>query len=88
MSTEAAEIAKRLVEIGQRLALAGESPYKARAYMRAAESLLTLTIPLSEVIAQGRLQEIPGVGAAIAANIKELHRSGTTGKLDRLRADT
>ena len=88
MSTEAAEIAKRLVEIGQRLALAGESPYKARAYMRAAESLLTLTIPLSEVIAQGRLQEIPGVGAAIGANIQELHRSGTTGKLDRLRADT
>jgi DNA polymerase (family X) len=88
LSTEAAEIAKRLVEIGQRLALAGESPYKARAYMRAAESLLTLTIPLSEVIAQGRLQEIPGVGAAIAANIQELHRSGTTGKLDRLRADT
>ena len=63
---EAAEVAKLLTEIGQRLALAGESPYKARAYQRAAENLLTLTVPLSKVIAQGRLREIPGVGAANA----------------------
>src|SRR5215213_3133578 len=86
-SLEADAVAKLLVEIGQRLALAGESPYKARAYTRAAESLLTLTVPLSEVIAQGRLREIPGVGSALAATIEELHNSGSTRKLDRLRTE-
>ena len=83
-----AEVARLLSEIGHRLALAGESPYKARAYQRAAENLLTLTMPLSEVIAQGRLREIPGVGAAIASVIEELRRRGTTDALERLRADT
>ena len=82
-----AEVARLLSEIGHRLALAGESPYKARAYQRAAE-LLTLTMPLSEVIAQGRLREVPGVGAAIASVIEELRRRGTTDALERLRADT
>jgi DNA polymerase (family 10) len=51
---EADDVAGLLIEIGQRLALAGESPYKARANTRAAESLLTLTMPLAAVVAQGR----------------------------------
>jgi len=37
---EAPSVAALLIEIGQRLTLAGENPYKARAYARAAESLL------------------------------------------------
>ena len=37
---DAPSVAKLLVEIGQRLVLAGENPYKARSYARAAESLL------------------------------------------------
>src|SRR5947209_678639 len=84
---DAPAVAKLLVEIGQRLVLAGENPYKARAYARAAESLLTLTMPLGEVIAQGRLREIPGVGAAIAGTIEKLHSEGTTAKLEALRAE-
>jgi DNA polymerase (family 10) len=62
---DASAVARRLVEISQRLRLAGESPYRARAYARAAENLLTLTVPLEDVIAQGRLREIPGVVAYI-----------------------
>ena len=60
---DASAVAQLLFEIGQRLRLSGESPYKARAYARAADNLLTLTLPLSDVIAHGRLREIPGVGA-------------------------
>ena len=52
---DAPAVAKLLVEIGQRLVLAGENPYKARSYTRAAESLLLLSEPLEEVIAAGRL---------------------------------
>ena len=87
MDPDATRVAALLVEIGQRLALAGENPYKTRAYAKAAESLLTLTIPLAEAIAAGRLREIPGVGAAIADTIATLHRDGTTPKLEALRQE-
>src|SRR3954471_1680458 len=83
---DASAVATLLVEIGQRLALAGENPYKARAYSRAAESLRALTLPLDEVIGVGRLRELPGVGAALADTIAHLHRHGTTAKLEAMRA--
>jgi len=83
----APDMAKLLTEIGQRLLLAGENAYKAKAYTRAAESLLALTLPLNEVIATSRLREIPGVGEAIAATIRELWARGTTAKLETLRAE-
>jgi DNA polymerase (family X) len=84
---DAPAVARLLTEIGQRLTLAGENPYKARSYRRAAEALLSLAIPLDEVIAQGRLKEIPGVGAALAETIFQLHLHGTTKKLERMRAE-
>jgi DNA polymerase (family X) len=84
---DASAVARLLVEISQRLRLAGESPYRARAYARAAESLLTLTVPLADVIAQGRLREIPGVGAALAEVIRTLHQHGTTPRLEAMRAE-
>src|SRR5215207_11109273 len=84
---DAAAVARLLAEISQRLFLAGESPYRARAYARAAENLLTLTVPLETVIAQGRLHEIPGVGAALAEVIRALHANGTTPRLEAMRAD-
>ena len=64
-SLDAAAVAVLLCELGQRIELSGDSPFKARAYFRAAESLLALTEPLDGVIAAGRLRAIPGVGAAI-----------------------
>src|SRR3954471_19211486 len=84
---DAPAVARLLVDISQRRRLAGESPYRARAYARAAENLLTLTVPLADVIAQGRLREIPGVGAALAEVIRTLHQHGTTPRLEAMRAD-
>jgi DNA polymerase (family 10) len=73
--------------MGQRLTLAGENPYKARAYARAAESLLLLEAPIDRMIAEGRLQEIPGVGVALAETIRRLHLAGTTPSLEGMRAE-
>jgi DNA polymerase (family X) len=84
---DAPAVAKLLVEIGQRLSLAGENPYKARAYSRAAQGLMSLTVPLEDVVASDRLREIPGVGAALAETIKHLHQHGTTTKLEAMRAE-
>src|SRR4051794_16408674 len=84
---DAPAVAQLLVEIGQRLSLAGENRYKARSYARAAQSLISLTVPLEEVVASDRLREIPGVGTALAETIKHLHEHGTTSRLEAMRAE-
>src|SRR3712207_4805725 len=84
---EGAEVARLLVELGHYAEFSGENPYRARAYLKAAQSLGALTIPLAEVIAQGRLREIPGVGPAIAQTILTLFRTGMHPQLERMRAE-
>ena len=73
----APEVAKLLHEFGQRTALRGGNPYRAKAYTRAAENLLALTEPLEDLVAQERLKEIPGVGDAIAGIVAKLHLTVT-----------
>jgi DNA polymerase (family 10) len=48
------DVIKLLREFGQRVALRGGNPYRAKAYERAAESLGMLTLPLGQVIKEGR----------------------------------
>ncbi|HTG26218.1 MAG TPA: helix-hairpin-helix domain-containing protein [Reyranella sp.] len=52
-----------LRELGQRLELEGGNPYRARAYGRAAENLSLISVPVDQLVAEGRLKEIPGIGA-------------------------
>src|SRR5687767_9371826 len=84
---DAAAVAELLVELGRRIELNGENPYRALAYYKAAESLRGLTTPLREVIAEGRLRDIPGVGSALAERIARLHESGTDPTLESLRGE-
>lgn len=87
MSERAApEIADLLEEISRRAAFESGNPYKAKAYVRAAESLRRLVRPLGELVREGALQTIPGVGAAIAKRIEALHRGETDEFLERMRA--
>jgi DNA polymerase (family 10) len=65
--------------------LAGGNPYRARAYLRAAESLAALAIPLKDVIERNRLREIRGVGETIADIVKKLHLTGTHPALEKMR---
>jgi DNA polymerase (family 10) len=57
----------------------GENRFKVLAYRRAAENIIALGQDLSTFQQQGTLQEIPGVGQAIADKIDELL---TTGQLE------
>jgi DNA polymerase (family 10) len=45
MPLDASAVAKLLHEFGQRTTLRRGNPYRARAYSRAAENLLALTVP-------------------------------------------
>jgi DNA polymerase (family 10) len=80
-----AEIAQRLKEIRTLMEFAGEPFFKFMAYERAAETIENAA-PLADVLAGGRLQELPGVGKTIAGRIAELCAEGTCGYLEELRA--
>jgi DNA polymerase (family 10) len=86
-SFDAAAVAALLREFAQRSTLRGGNPYRAKAYARAADSLGALAQPLDRLIAERRLEEIPGVGAAIADIITKLHRTGTHPSLESMRKD-
>ena len=83
---DAQQVAELLLEIGRRSSLEGGNPYKARAYIRAAESLRALVFPLDEVIRRSQLRALPGIGDAIARRILKLREKGTDEGLERLRA--
>jgi DNA polymerase (family 10) len=81
----AAAIADLLRELAARMEFAGGNPYRARAYKRAADNLALTTTPLSQLIAQKRLKEVPGVGESLAAVITKLHETGHYPVLESLR---
>ncbi|MBV9114300.1 MAG: DNA polymerase/3'-5' exonuclease PolX, partial [Hyphomicrobiales bacterium] len=83
----ASAVSKLLREFGQRVALRPGNPYRAKAYSRAADNLLALSLPLEGVIAEDRLREIPGVGEAIAGVITQLHLTGTHPTLEAMRKE-
>ena len=65
--------------------LAGESFYKYTAFERAA-SALENAAPVDDLIAQGALLSVPGIGKTIAAAIEEIARTGTCAQLESLTA--
>ncbi len=69
------------------LEIKGEVVFKIRAYQKAAESLRTLGEDINRVAAEGRLDDIPGVGKAISEKIAELLETGRLGFLEKLEAE-
>jgi len=84
---DTAAVATLLREIAQRMELAGGNPYRARAYGRAAENLALTPLPLHQLVAEGRLTEIPGIGEALAGVITQLHETGEHPRLEAMREE-
>ena len=78
-------VARALREIGSLLELEGENPFKVRAYENGARAVEGLAEDLGALVAADRLLEVKGIGDALARKIADLHRTGTTEVLDRLR---
>lgn len=76
--------AQLLERYAQLLELAGENPYKARAYATAAEKLAALDQQLDEALASGILGSIHGIGQGILATLTELTQTGTIAHLREL----
>src|SRR5215212_7710995 len=70
-------IADILERHGRLLEIAGESAFRTRSFTRAAESLRLYPRRVTEVAAEGRLRDIPGVGEGISAAIMQILETGS-----------
>jgi len=80
------QVADILVQIGTLLELSGENPFKTRAYANAARTLEGLGEPLATLVAEKRLGEIKGIGAALEQKITELVETGRLKYYEELQA--
>ncbi|NMA63374.1 MAG: DNA polymerase/3'-5' exonuclease PolX [Syntrophomonadaceae bacterium] len=65
-----------LDEIADMLEILGENQFKSRAYRKVARELFRLETDLRQLWREGRLQDIPGVGAAIQGKLEEMLQTG------------
>lgn len=84
------DIARRFNRMASLMEVRGEDSFRIRSYRMAAEAIETWPAPMKEIAAEGAagLQEIPGVGKAIAGKIIELLEKGTFDAWERLTAET
>lgn len=85
---ETARIARILDEMGTLLEVRGENPFRCRAYHTAAQALKGLPADLAEMVADGSLAEVPGIGATMLAKISQLATTGELPAYERLRHET
>lgn len=80
-------IAETMEGIAQLLELKGESPFKVRAYRKAALTIENLPVEIERLMREGRLREVPGVGESISQKIVELLTTGKCEYYERLQAE-
>src|SRR3989304_4799509 len=81
------QLAEAFTLIADLSEIKGENIYKTLAYRKAAENLLSLGREASEYWKEGKLEDIPGVGKAIAEKINELLSTGKLQFLEKLKKE-
>jgi DNA polymerase (family 10) len=82
-----AAIAQVFQDTADLLELKEDNPFKIRAYQKAARTIESLSEELDQVMKEGRLREIPGVGEAISNKITELLTTGKLEAYEKLRSE-
>jgi DNA polymerase (family 10) len=82
-----AAMAKVFQDIADLLELKEENQFKIRAYQKAARAIENLPTPAEQLMREGRLRKVPGIGEAIEKKITELLTTGRLGYYDNLRAE-
>lgn len=82
-----AQIAKVFDEIADLLEMKGENQFKIRAYRQAARTIRKLPVEVERMVRNEEdLEEIPGIGDAIATKIEDLIKTGHVKVHDELKA--
>ena len=85
------EIARRFHRLAALMEVRGDDPFRLRSYRNAAEAIEVWPTSLKEIADREGvtgLQEIPGVGKAIAGKVIDLLSKGSFDAWDRLTAET
>jgi DNA polymerase (family 10) len=85
------EIARRFYRLSALMEVRGDDPFRLRSYRNAAEAIEVWPTSLKEIADKEGvtgLQEIPGVGKAIAGKVVELLSKGTFDAWERLTKET
>jgi DNA polymerase (family X) len=80
------DVADALDEIGTLLELKGENAFRTNAYHNAARLMQQLDGDLKQLVAEGKLQDVRGIGDALSQKITTLVTTGKLPYLDDLRA--
>lgn len=81
-------IAAALQEISALLELkGGVNRFKARAYQTGARAVAAIAGDIGRALSENRLTSVPGIGNALASQIRQLHLTGTSSVLDKLKAE-
>ncbi|MDR3710720.1 MAG: DNA polymerase/3'-5' exonuclease PolX [Capsulimonadaceae bacterium] len=88
MSTQPtnSDVASVFSRLADYLEVAGENPFKTRAYRNAADLLVSLDEPIAQIAAAGRLRDLPGFGDAIVSKTQDILATGTTAAYEAMRA--
>jgi DNA polymerase (family 10) len=84
-------IARRFHRLSALMEVRGDDPFRLRSYRNAAEAIEVWPTPLKEIAEKEGmegLQEIPGVGKAIAGKVIDLLKKGSFDAWDRLVKET
>jgi len=79
------EVSAVLEQMAEFMELKGENPFKIRAYHNAYRVIDALTDPIEELVAQGTLTQIKGIGPGIAEKITELVKTGRCKEFEALK---
>ena len=85
------EIARRFFRLAALMEVRGDDPFRLRSYRNAADAIEVWPTSLKEIAEQDGvtgLQEIPGIGKAIAGKVVDLLTKGTFDAWERLTRET
>jgi DNA polymerase (family 10) len=80
------QVAQTLAEVAALMKLAGENPFKVRAYENASHAILAFPGDLAEAVRTGRLRDVRGIGEAIFGHVRSLVMTGHLPLHEELRA--
>ncbi|HJQ24818.1 MAG TPA: DNA polymerase/3'-5' exonuclease PolX [Blastocatellia bacterium] len=83
------DVAGVLERIADLLEFKDENPFKLRSYRVAAETIAEMQQPVAEIAARGAaaLQELPGIGKSLSAQILEIIETGTSSFFEELKEE-
>ena len=78
-------VASVLRELADFTEVEDDQPYRARAYRRAAQTIVSLPDDIETISSEGKLQDLPGVGENIERKIVEILKTGKLETLEKLK---